>query len=346
MKKLLIFFITLNYWIFATYQFQIKNSVYAYNAENTHFNETRTTLTYFGNILQPEILILPNKKIKFTVGIGLFIPFDQEFKTAKYFPVIQTQLKFNKLLLNLGSLDSDHNFPTTVINDIAKTVDSIRIINNNRYQISRGRYEYGFQLKWLEKMFFGELYMNWQLKDTINHKERFDAGLINTIDFFSVPLYFAFHYWHNGGHENPHTISITENYVGVIGLRNKTFNILYHYSLFLPDRDGNSSLNFSGQGLYFDYLFNIGIVTIQPIGWVSDTYLNKNNKYFSAEGEPFYSRPFYLGLNIILNIPVTDNFILLLKFKNGTFQADINEKYNLKMIRYDQMIKFNFKYKF
>ena len=74
---------------------------------------------YFGNIFEPKVILKPTDKIKFTFGVGLFIPFDQEQDSFAYFPIVQTKLNFNQLDVIIGSLENNHNFPVTIINDLA-----------------------------------------------------------------------------------------------------------------------------------------------------------------------------------------------------------------------------------
>lgn len=360
MKKSIIIFalILSNIYLYSIkVEFIIDNSVYAYNGENSaHWEETRTTITYFENLLQPTLHISPNQAVHFKFGIGLLIPFDQESKILNYYPFVQTKLIFDKLQLTLGSLDGEHNFPAPILDPLVTITPQVRVISSSRIPIdyenfpvtglfSHGKYEYGLALGW-NTIGTGELYMNWQLADTTNHRERFDVGLIHTFDTLAVPIYVGLHYWHNGGHENPHPVWITENYVAAVGLRNKNFDILYIASYFLPDRDSHPEQNVFGEALYFTYSLHLKKWILQAELFISDELFADNHRFVSIEGGAFYRVPVYFGINIFREFEIHETTKLSIGFKNGTFLPYANQAYDGKDFRYDQMLKIDFKYIF
>jgi hypothetical protein len=338
-------------------EFHLRNSAYAYNGENgTDWEETRYTITYFENLLQPTIVFHFNPSVKFSAGAGILIPFNQEEKIIDYYPYVQSQIKFAPFTLNLGSLDPEHNFPAPIMDPLIKLTPQIRVLTKSQVPIdyenfpkgifSHGNYEYGVQLKskGLLNADEGELYMNWQLPDTVNHRERFDVGLIYSIDCF-LPFYGGFHYWHNGGHENSHPVGITENYTAAAGLRNTNFSALYLASYFLPDRDSHPELNTFGQALYGEWNFNLFSLDFQLQGFISSQFIAPNQQFISIEGDPFYRVPLYLGLNIYKDWQIGPETIVRIGFINGTF-LPYGTFYNLLKIRYDQMIKIDMDYRF
>lgn len=331
----------------------IKNSGLAYNGENgTYWEQTRYTLTYFEDLIQPYLRIQFNSAVEFTGGLGLLVPFDQESKIANYYPYIQTKFHFDQATLILGSLDGNHNFPPFILDPLVNLTPEIRIQTESQIPIdyefykyskfSHGLYEYGLQYLWDLTIGKGEVYMNWQLADTDQHRERFDVGFIHSFD----PLYIGLHYWHNGGHENPHPISITEDYSGAIGLRNATFSLLYTASYFLPDRDSRPELNTFGQAIYGEYHFRFLEWDFELQGFVSDKLLVTNHQYITIEGDPFYRVPAYLGFNFYKTISFGKEVSLKLGFVNGAFLPNPGDVFNWKMIRYDQLLKADFDYRF
>lgn len=186
--------------------------------------------------------------------------------------------------------------------------------------------------------------MNWQIQHNAKHRERFDVGLTYALDFLHniATPYLGVHYWHNGGHEYPFvegSPAITENYVGAIGINSEYLSILYMASYNLVDRD-----NIAGQFGHAIFLRgSIDVMTwfkIEPIVFVSGWYINKNHKFISVEGDPFYRVPFYFGLNLTKDFIFDNGIVLSLGFVNGLFLTEENKV----GIRYDQTLKFDFTY--
>ncbi|MCB0416677.1 MAG: hypothetical protein H6617_03755 [Bdellovibrionaceae bacterium] len=331
---------------------RIYNSGYAYNGENDAWAETRVTLTYFENLFEPTLLFDINPEIAFKVGAGLLIPFDQEQKVSRYYPVVQTKLKRHTWSFELGSLDGHHNYPAPLLDPLTTLVPQIRLGGINQIPVvnetfptgkhTHGRYEYGFSLKWFDTDADGELYFNWQLPDNTNHRERFDVGLIQNAARSSFPYYMGLHYWHNGGHENPHPIEITENYTLGLGLKNDTYTALYLASYLIPDRS-QSQNNVFGHALYFAYRWWVWGWQIMPQLFVSDELRVAANRFVSVEGDPFFRVPLYIGLNITKEWQIVEALQIKLSFVNGFYQTD-RSKFNPKIARYDQMVRLDFMY--
>lgn len=355
MKKIFVFFFFfLPVFIYgAEFKFGLKNWAYAYNAENdSDWEKTRTTMTYFEDVFQPTATLVLNSNVSLTFGVGFYVPFNQEEKLLNYYPVVSTVLDFDAVRVTLGTLDPDHDLPAPILDPLAKMTPQIRVISESQVPIdyeaypvtglfSHGMYEYGLAVNW-DVIGTGELYMNWQLPDTTNHRERFDVGLAHRFEF---PLYTAVHYWHNGGHEHPHPVTITENYVAAAGIRTDKLNALYLASYFLPDRDVHPELNTFGQGLYFSYQFDLLKWTLQPELFVSSEFLWTNQQYISIEGDPFYRVPFYAGLNISRRWQLHEAFEVEVAFVNGIYIADRDHPGNVG-VRYDQKLWTYLDYRF
>lgn len=339
--------------VFPSVQFRLKNSAFIYNAENTaYWEETRTTVTYLEDLVQPYFVFTVNSNIEFRAGAGLLVPFDQEGGIAGYFPYVQSRFKANGWELILGSLDSDHDFPEPILDPLTAQTPRVRVLSKSQIPIdyeyfpegldSHGQYEYGLQTRW--DLFFGrgDLYINWQLADTVNHRERFDVGLIHSWEW----LYGAFHYWHNGGHENPHPVAITEDYTAAIGLKTTNFSVLYLASYFIPDREQNPQLNVFGEALYGEYRFDFFGFEIVLHGFVSDRLIMTNHQFISIEGDPFYRVPVYLGLDIFRSWEFDKDIVLKIGFVNGIYMAYPEQTYNWDSYRYDQSIRADMEFKF
>lgn len=331
------------------------NSFLFYNKENGAWEETSITLTYFENLFQPFLQFDPHPKLRFRVGAGLVVPMNQTEKVRRVYPFVQSRITLGgeKSFLDLGSLDTVHDFPAPILDPLTSLVPQIRLGDSTQVPITyetfpktgkftHGLYEYGVSYRWNGT---GELYLNWQLPDTTNHRERFDIGLTQRGEVLGLPLYFAAHYWHNGGHENPHPVEITENYTGAFGLRNDTFNALVVGSLFYPDRS-KGYLTKSGSALYFDYKFPIANWYLQPVLFISDELRNRANRFISIEGDPFFRVPFYAGLNVGARWELFEGCNLDLRFINGVFQRDASEGFRPTRPRYDQMIRLQLYYLF
>ncbi len=354
--------------------FNIYNSSYVYNDENgSDWDLTQYTLTYIEDIFQPYFTINVNDSLAFRIGSGFLIPFNQESKILDYYPYVQTRMTFGKELLVIGSLDGNHNFPAPIMDPASGITPAIRVTNHNHItygmvsnaapnelaeynptldEDTHGVYEYGGSLAWNENIGSGELYVNWQEMDLSNslesHRERFDVGLIDAYEMAGfIPMYGCLHYWHNGGHETYHPIGVTENYTGAFGLRDTNFDILYMFSILFPVR-GVDSLNVYGQAVYLDYHIRIFGIDVEPEFFVTDEWLNHKDHFISAEGDPYFYVPLYLGLNIYYNFYFDKDKTTLIQigFVNGTYLGTVDETYTFLNLRNDQLFRINFQYVF
>ncbi|OHD66935.1 MAG: hypothetical protein A2096_11320 [Spirochaetes bacterium GWF1_41_5] len=326
----------------------LNNSGYAFNGESgAYWEETRTTITYFENLFEPLLRIRAGKTAVFTLGAGLLVPFNQEMKNIRVFPFFQTRLQGRLCSFTIGSLENDHNLPSPILDPLMSFIPTLRVISLSQVPIdyekypvtgrlSHGRYEYGAAFRWLA-IGSGELFMNWQLLDTQNHRERFDVGAAHV--FPRVPFYGAIHYWHNGGQEHPHQVSITENYVWAGGLKQNRFTAVYLGSLFIADRDQPLECFIRGNAFYTAYKIPVRILEIEPHIFVSDELYNSRRRFISVEGDPFYRVPFYAGINFYLKKEIVKGVTLELRFYNGMFMPHRGTEFSSRMIRYDQTIK-------
>lgn len=353
LKKLLLLFLSIPIFAFSKVDFCIYNSSYAYNGENgSHWEETRYTLTYFENLFQPYFKIEVSENLIFSIGVGILLPFSQEDKIKNFYPYFQTKIISDNLEFIIGSLDNSHDFPPPILDPLIQLTPQLRVITKSQIPIdyesfpagifSHGFYEYGLQLKYSNELYFLDTYLNWQLPDTVLHRERFDIGLIAKILWFYVGL----HYWHNGGHENPHPVEVTENYTGAAGFKNDFFSALYLFSYFLPDRDAHPESNVFGQAIYISGKIEIYEFNIEPSLFVSSSFIYPEQKFISIEGDPFYRVPLYIDLNISKKFKLNENSNLELGFVNGTFLPYTDVQWEPVMIRYDQKIKVELNYKF
>lgn len=367
MKKLIFSaFILLSSFSFAysapEVDFNLFTSSYAYNAENTQWEETRTTLTYFENFTEASFKIKFNELIDVDLGLAVFLPFTFEFPdNVRFFPIVTSRIGNDAVQLRIGTLKGGHNLPAPIRDPLIDMTPVVRSTIDNtlikdgpetyKYndKFTHGYYEYGASFEWF-KGGRGEIYMNWQILHTERHRERFDVGLTYALDFVSPIFtpYIGIHYWHNGGHEFPlvvntttgeRTPSITENYTGAIGMNSKWLSILYLASYNIPDRDNNVTQ--FGHGLYLRGTIPVkNWFEIEPLMFVSGWYLNHDHRFISVEGDPFFRVPFYAGLNIKKEFVFDNGISLSLGFINGIFLTETGEVGG----RYDQTLSFNFTY--
>lgn len=338
--------------------FNIFSSSYAYNGENTHWEDTLVTLTYFENFTEASFDFIFNDYVKLTLGGTIFIPFSLELPQGiRFFPIVTTELSNEYVRLRIGTLTGGHNLPDPIMDPLTKMTPYIRATKENmrmpngteeyKYgKFTHGYYEYGISFEWF-KGGQGEIYMNWQLMHTEKHRERFDVGLIHSLSFIEIfTPYIGLHYWHNGGHEYPFVQgapSLTENYSGAIGINSKELSILYMASYNILDRDNPKDTSKFGQGLYMSGNISVfGWFEVEPLVFVSSWYLDKKQKFISIEGDPFFRVPFYAGLNLRREFIFANGIELSLAFINGIFLTEKNEVGG----RYDQGLKFDFKQKF
>lgn len=339
------------------WNFGVANTFYAYNGENTAWETTRVTLTYLDDLVEPFVQFRTSDALGFKIGVGALVGMNQEAKVKEYYPFLQTKLSFPHWTADFGSLDGHHDFPAPILDPLTNVVAQLRTNGSDQVPVhyesfprtgeyTHGVYEYGASLRWFDVNQRGELYINWQLPDTTNHRERFDIGITHREATSDLPLYFSAHYWHNGGHENPHLIPITENYTAALGLREDTYSVLLLGSLFLPDRQGVPNVKIAGTALYADFTLRSGSWAVTPSLFLSDEFRNHANHYFAVEGDPFFRAPFYVGLNFEKIWKWFEGCELRMGFVNGLFQRSVNEKFNPTQLRYDQMVHFTFRYLF
>ena len=367
MKKLIFSaFILLSSFSFAysapEVDFNLYTSSYAYNGENTQWEETRTTLTYFENFTEASFKIKFNELIDVDLGLAVLLPFTFEFPdNVRFFPIVTSRIGNDAVQLRIGTLKGGHNLPAPIRDPLIDMTPVVRSTIDNtlikdgpetyKYndKFTHGYYEYGASFEWF-KGGRGEIYMNWQMLHTERHRERFDVGLTYALDFVSPIFtpYIGIHYWHNGGHEFPlvvntttgeRTPAITENYTGAIGVNSKWLSILYLASYNIPDRDNNVTQ--FGHGLYLRGTIPVkNWFEIEPLMFVSGWYLNHDHRFISVEGDPFFRVPFYAGLNIKKEFVFDNGISLSLGFINGIFLTETGEVGG----RYDQALSFNFTY--
>lgn len=343
--------------------FQVYTSSYAYNGENTQWEETRTTLTYFENFTEAVFDIKFNQFIDLRLGASLLVPFTFEFPdNVRVFPIITSRIGNEDVQLRLGTLTGGHNLPAPIRDPLMDMTPVVRSTSDNTLikdgpetylygdKLTHGYYEYGGSFEWFRGG-RGEIYMNWQILHTERHRERFDVGFNYSLDFVSEIFtpYMALHYWHNGGHEYPlvvdpvtgeRTPAITENYTGALGIHSKHLSILYLASYNITDRDNNETQ--FGHGLYLRGTIPVkNWFEIEPIVFVSGWYLNNDHRFISVEGDPFFRVPFYAGINIKKEFTFENGISLSLGFINGVFLTETGEVGG----RYDQTITMNFLYR-
>ena len=95
--------------------FKLFNSAYAYNGENTQWEHTRTTLTYFENFTEGVFDINFNNFIKLEVGLSVFFPFTFEFPDGiRVFPIVTTTISNENVALRIGTMKGGHNLPEPI----------------------------------------------------------------------------------------------------------------------------------------------------------------------------------------------------------------------------------------
>jgi hypothetical protein len=338
--------------------FEVNDYALFYNGENAdYWEETRATLTYLENLLDFGFNIRTSTAAEFYAGIGLLFPITGEEKLLDYYPLVRMRLNFGTWAFSIGALESDHDMPSPILDPIIELTPQVRLLSlsqlplntNETYPdgaFSHGYYEYGAKLEWFLDNGRGEIYLNWQLPDTTNHRERFDTGVSQRYSLGSVPLYFCFHYWHNGGHENEHPVTITENYTLAAGLRNDNFSFLYLASYLLPDREAPPEQNVFGEGLYGSWTPVLRDWRFVLELFVSDAFIAGNHQFVSVEGDPFFRVPLYFGANVFRDFVIDDHFKVEIGFVNGTFLPYTDAVYGWKNIRYDQKVRVDFNYAF
>ena len=121
-NSILIYVLVCMYWFVCiglyadtTVDFRLFTSSYAYNGENTLWEDTRTTLTYFENFTEGDFDIKFNDFISLRIGVSVFFPFTFEFpRGIRFFPIVTTQLSNEYISLRVGTMVGGHNLPSPI----------------------------------------------------------------------------------------------------------------------------------------------------------------------------------------------------------------------------------------
>ena len=333
----------------------LRNIAYMYNNESVAdtqvWDVTQIELTYFANLFEPTLSYSLGEVAHLRFGAGLYFTFDQETRFHTVFPIFQTRFHVGSIQWIFGSLENDHRLPSPILHPLVETEPRIRAREDGEgTRFSHGRYEYGAQMRVNTELLWADVYINWQLLDTTLHKERFDLGASVFFRPGGVPLYFAGHYWHNGGRENPHAVPTTENYNFAFGFRDE-FSVLYFVSWDVPNRSDDSTQTL-GQALYLDYRIEFatvgdGTISLRPLLWITDEWINSAHRYISQEGDLYFNMPLYVGFDVRGAFPIVKGLSFELGMVNGVFFPTINGNIRKTLkARFDQLVKVDFSYDF
>lgn len=295
-----------------------------------------------------ENIFLPTLKFKWSFltlkgGVGVASPLQGSQLTFYYLPYAQIGLNFNQIRLILGNLETTHHYPAPLWDPITSFSSRTRIINRKYVSINHSFFEQGIQIQDFYQNYSGEAYFNFQSHRLKDDYLVFDFGLSQSAFISELPFYGALRGFLSSSLKT-NTVENTFNLTAAFGLRNDFFNTLILFSYYHFEDQNPLITSTWGEGIYLDYYYYSGDWIIQPQFWVSSSFLLKQHHFIALEGDPFFRAPLYIGLNIYKIFTLTKSSQIKIVLLNGGYIPNADSDLYWKMLRYDQIVKFEWEY--
>ncbi len=295
-----------------------------------------------------ENIFIPTLSLKWKFltikgGVGIYSPLQNSEIKFDYYPYAQLNLKFQEVQINLGILNANHNYPAPILDNVTFFAGRTRLIDRQEIAVNHGFFEQGLQLRADYPNYSGEIYFNFQTHRLKEQKSVFDYGTTQAIYVNNIPLYLSARNWQSFS-----LATNTENifnFIATVGFRNDYFNSLILFSYYRYENDNPIITSIRGEGLYLDYYYYTGDWIIQPQIWITSQFFWKTHQIISLEGDPFFRAPLYLGFNIYKLFKLTRSSQIKIILVNGGYLPTTDSEFYWKMIRYDQIVKFEWEYR-
>ncbi len=277
-------------------EFNFNSKSYFHNLEYIDI-PYREGETFFGDHITLQTVYKPNDVISYTGGVFLGKTYGAEVSLEPVQPILTFHYQpGDNFSLTFGSLKKEgHTFLDAIFDDVL--------------QYTRPQ-ETGFEIFAAYKPVRGNLWINWQLLNTPEHREKFDFGSITEITVKPVALDIQLHIIHRGGQlygSGP----VSDNYTSAIGI---TYPLPFfdecrisgHYlfSRDVPDRS-IPSLTQDGSGVEGEIFINI-------LKWKIFYSLWSGDKFYTEDGDPFYQADSLMKLGFDRTFDITKKVNIIL----------------------------------
>ena len=262
-----------------------------YSGEATRYREGET---FFGQFFTLGGVYRPMPNLSLALGAFLGRTFGDEDELEEYQFYAQLKYEYEDwFALTIGNLDRDrHTFLDAIFDDTLK--------------FDRPT-EHGMELyggwKWLSQT----AWINWQVINTEESREKFDVGAITKADLGIVDLDYQFHWIHRGGQLFSADAPVSDDFSMAIGgtvylpvpLVTVGLTAHYLYANVIPDRDEDERLKGSGItfGAFAEYLG----FKVWGNYWIGDDF-------YTEDGDPFYQAPNHVTFGFSKTWEINDWF--------------------------------------
>ena len=250
--------------------------------------------TFFGEFFTLAAVYRPIPNLRLALGAFLGKTFGDEDELSEY--QFYAQLKYeyeDYFALTFGNLDRDrHTFLDAIFDNTLKF----------ERPTEHGLELYGSWL-WLSQT----AWINWQILNTEESREKYDVGAITKADLDFLELDFQFHWIHRGGQIFSAGDPVSDDFSLALGgtvflpvpIVDVGLTAHYLYSNVIPDRDLDTRL--TGNGLTFGAFAEFMGFRLWGDYWIG-------NDFFTEDGDPFYRADNHFTFGLKKTWQITDWF--------------------------------------
>ncbi|KPJ86971.1 MAG: hypothetical protein AMS17_10130 [Spirochaetes bacterium DG_61] len=234
----------------------------------------RKSETIFGNSLKSYFTFYQSDRLTLMLGLwGILYYGEEEFLSDVKPLASYTYNLHNSFLFTMGVLDNEnrHNMFDALLSEQLEYTRQI---------------DYGFQVQLKNEYASLDLWMNWNLLNTPEHREYLNGG-INLYVYLSNYVFNLQRYWSHHGGQLYHVGPMLDNYSLAVGVEK-----------YFPFKKG--ALHRIGQKVYYLAYDEVGTITSQKgYGWLGELYISfltfrvyldywNGNDFYTEEGNPLY----------------------------------------------------------
>ena len=262
-----------------------------YSGEATKYREGETFFGEFftlGGVYRP----LPNLRLALGAFLGRTFGDKDELEEYQFYAQLKYEYE-DYFALTFGNLDRDrHTFLDAIFDDTLKF----------ERPTEHGMELYGSWL-WLSQT----AWINWQVLNTEESREKFDVGAITKADLDFLELDFQFHWIHRGGQLFSAGQPVSDDFSFALGgtvflpvpLVDVGLTAHYLYANVIPDRDEDERLK--GKGVTFGAFAEFKGFRLWGNYWIGDDF-------FTEDGDPFYQAANHVTFGLKKTWDITDWF--------------------------------------
>lgn len=166
----------------------LENQTYFYDLEHSNIDHIDRGFTLIGDLFKPHFRYDIKPGLRIEAGALLDIPFGSDDRVDQVEPVISVHYGFAPhWLLTAGTLDRDHPLHDAFFDDVLHYTDPI---------------EQGFQIKGAGRHFRQDTWIDWELNETADRREKFSVGNYSQVKWKGLMADAQVYWVHLGGQQN------------------------------------------------------------------------------------------------------------------------------------------------